>query len=82
MSRWQDGALMGVVLLTFSGIACEKPKTEATSPPTHGTETAPTKAASTAAESSMPCWPRFHGPQGDNISLETGLLKRWPAKGP
>ncbi|HUT11620.1 MAG TPA: PQQ-binding-like beta-propeller repeat protein [Thermoguttaceae bacterium] len=27
-------------------------------------------------------WPRFHGPNGDNISTETGLLKRWPAEGP
>ena len=27
-------------------------------------------------------WPRFHGPKGDNISTETGLLKQWPAGGP
>ena len=25
-----------------------------------------------------PSWPRFHGPKLDNISTETGLLKRWP----
>ncbi len=30
----------------------------------------------------MPYWPQFHGPKGDNISLETGLLKQWPEKGP
>src|SRR4030042_4465426 len=29
-----------------------------------------------------PFWPRFHGPKGDNISTETGLLKKWPAQGP
>ncbi len=27
-------------------------------------------------------WPRFHGPKGDNISTETGLLKEWPEQGP
>ena len=29
-----------------------------------------------------PSWPRFHGPNYDNISTETGLLKTWPDKGP
>jgi outer membrane protein assembly factor BamB len=27
-------------------------------------------------------WPQFRGPNRDNISTETGLLKTWPAKGP
>ena len=27
-------------------------------------------------------WPRFHGPKGDNISTETGLLTEWPERGP
>jgi outer membrane protein assembly factor BamB len=27
-------------------------------------------------------WPQFHGPRGDNISTETGLLKQWPEGGP
>lgn len=27
-------------------------------------------------------WPRFLGPRGDNTSLETGLLEKWPTKGP
>ncbi len=35
-----------------------------------------------AARADAPCWPRFHGPQGDNHSPETGLLKKWPPKGP
>jgi outer membrane protein assembly factor BamB len=29
-----------------------------------------------------PCWPRFHGPNGDNHSPDTGLLKQWPDDGP
>lgn len=27
-------------------------------------------------------WPQFRGPNGDGISLETGLLASWPAGGP
>ncbi len=27
-------------------------------------------------------WPQFHGPNRDNKSLDTGLLKRWPKGGP
>ena len=27
-------------------------------------------------------WPQFHGPRRDNRSLETGLLRQWPAEGP
>ncbi|MBA3973581.1 MAG: polyvinylalcohol dehydrogenase [Candidatus Solibacter sp.] len=33
--------------------------------------------AATAAD-----WPQFRGPGRDGISRETGLLRRWPAKGP
>ena len=29
-----------------------------------------------------PDWPQFRGPDRDNISKETGLLRRWPAGGP
>ena len=29
-----------------------------------------------------PWWPHFHGPRRDNISRETGLLKKWPENGP
>ncbi len=35
-----------------------------------------------AGDLQAPSWPRFHGPEGDNISPETGLLKRWPEEGP
>jgi len=27
-------------------------------------------------------WPRFHGPNRDNISTEKGLMKQWPQNGP
>jgi outer membrane protein assembly factor BamB len=27
-------------------------------------------------------WPQWHGPNRDNISAETGLLKEWPSGGP
>jgi outer membrane protein assembly factor BamB len=27
-------------------------------------------------------WPQFHGPNRDNLSIEKGLLKKWPEKGP
>lgn len=27
-------------------------------------------------------WPRFHGPNNDNISPDTGLMKTWPEGGP
>jgi outer membrane protein assembly factor BamB len=29
-----------------------------------------------------PWWPQFHGPKRDNVSRETGLLKKWPDDGP
>jgi outer membrane protein assembly factor BamB len=37
---------------------------------------APPKAAITAD------WPHWRGPDNDNVSKETGLLKEWPAGGP
>ena len=27
-------------------------------------------------------WPQFRGPQRDNVSKDTGLLKSWPKDGP
>jgi len=34
------------------------------------------------AADSNPNWPQFHGPNRDNLSTETGLLKKWPENGP
>lgn len=37
----------------------------------------------TAAENEgKPWWPQFHGPNRDNMSSDTGLLKQWPDGGP
>lgn len=30
----------------------------------------------------QPWWPCFHGPNRDNVSRETGLMKEWPEEGP
>jgi len=35
-----------------------------------------------AEPNDQPWWPQFHGPNRDNMSTETGLLKRWPEDGP
>jgi outer membrane protein assembly factor BamB len=35
-----------------------------------------------AAASGTPAWPKFHGPQGDNLSPAEGLLQQWPEDGP
>jgi outer membrane protein assembly factor BamB len=39
-------------------------------------------AASTAEDSPTGNWPQWRGPNRDGISLDTGLLKEWPAEGP
>jgi len=35
-----------------------------------------------AAADESPWWPQFHGPQRDNVSRDTVLLKSWPDGGP
>ncbi|NQU25227.1 MAG: PQQ-binding-like beta-propeller repeat protein [Candidatus Nealsonbacteria bacterium] len=47
----------------------------------------PPKTQTFATDASLPSsdasfWPCFHGPKGDNISTDTGLLKKWPDDGP
>jgi len=43
----------------------------------------PSGAASQQPETAAgPYWPRFHGPNNDNLSADTGLLKQWPEGGP
>jgi outer membrane protein assembly factor BamB len=34
------------------------------------------------AAAAEPEWPQFNGPRRDNLSTETGLLRRWPEGGP
>ena len=38
--------------------------------------------AASIANAADPYWPNFHGPNRDNISRETGLMKSWPDGGP
>jgi len=38
-------------------------------------------AANLLRGAEAPDWPQFHGPRGDNLSTDTGLMKRWPAAG-
>ena len=40
------------------------------------------EAASLETAENKAFWPQFHGPNRDNMSAETGLLKRWPEGGP
>jgi len=43
----------------------------------------PSSSPTTAAQAaSGGWWPRFHGPNQDNISPDTGLLRQWPEDGP
>ena len=35
-----------------------------------------------ASQGDQPFWPQFHGPNRDNLSGDTGLLKSWPEGGP
>ena len=39
-------------------------------------------AGSAKMAASTSDWPQWRGPQRNGISLETGLLKQWPAEGP
>jgi len=34
------------------------------------------------ADENQPYWPQFHGPNGNNISTDSGLLSEWPEGGP
>ena len=42
----------------------------------------PLMLAVAAASASAADWPQFHGPNRDNKSTDTGLLKTWPEGGP
>ena len=57
---------------------------ETTTPEGDGFVAAPPSTTGTTkvAPSDGPYWPRFHGPNHDNISSDTGLLKEWPDDGP
>lgn len=54
------------------------PETANTQPTDEPTQVAP----STESASGELLWPQFHGPNGDNLSSDTGLMKQWPEDGP
>jgi hypothetical protein len=82
---WRSGVVLAVAAIA----GCSKgPAPQANQPPgssrstgkTAATEVAalPSIFSTAAAPSGSPFWPRFHGPKGDNLSTDTGLLKKWP----
>jgi outer membrane protein assembly factor BamB len=68
MLRRRDLTLLVIVLLMLASLGC----------PRSAEKGKPLQKEKSAAAS----WPCFHGPKGDNISTETGLLKEWPKDGP
>jgi len=67
--------------------AAQSPAAAATPAPESSAASAASAASVSSATSATsaaagPFWPRFHGPKGDNISTDTGLLKEWPTDGP
>ncbi len=65
-----------------SGKAASPAQATPTAKAGRSSEVASASTSSTAAASGAPYWPRFHGPKGDNLSTDTGLLKQWPEEGP
>ena len=65
-------AFAAVVALACLVGCAEKPKSPAPA----------TKASEASRAPAAAFWPRFHGPNNDNISTEKGLLKKWPDSGP
>jgi outer membrane protein assembly factor BamB len=82
MLRWRDMVLLGTVLLTLTGVACERSTTKDVASQKQKAVTSPDKRAPVSPQTLAACWPCFHGPKGDNISPEIGLLKKWPKEGP
>jgi len=69
---------------TPAGGSSETPAGGSSETPAGGTAETPASPASalSAGGATGPFWPRFHGPQNDNLSTDTGLLKEWPEDGP
>ncbi|MBN2580190.1 MAG: PQQ-like beta-propeller repeat protein [Pirellulales bacterium] len=87
MHRLQNLALIGISGLMLTAVtACGKTGDEAVRLPSAEVDAPPDSPAAAdpapgTAETSA-SWPRFNGPKGDNLSTETGLLKKWPKGGP
>jgi outer membrane protein assembly factor BamB len=82
MLCWRDSVLLGTVLLMFTGVACDRSTTKDVPPQKDKAVTVPVNRSPISPETLAASWPCFHGPKGDNISPETGLLKKWPQEGP
>jgi outer membrane protein assembly factor BamB len=83
----------GVVLLVVVSWGCSRqqgsqgaktpsPGQAVSAKPDGASDVKPVSSGSTAAAPGTSFWPQFHGPKGDNLSADTGLLKEWPKAGP
>lgn len=61
-------------MLLFAGVTCASAWGAQDQPPSSSQKEARTPAPGH--------WPQWHGPNRDNVSTETGLLKEWPQGGP
>jgi len=50
--------------------------------PDEATVAEPDESGDVSSDGADCFWPRFHGPRGDNVSDDTGLLTEWPEGGP
>ncbi len=73
-------------LIKLSARSDVSTSTSTTSPkttiPKAPAKTAAPKTATSKARTGIAAWPQFRGPNHDNCSTETGLLKQWPTSGP
>lgn len=79
-----DRLVLAATAVGWLGIVgCQKPLEKGTVQPVAAVEKPAAAEEAPAKESAdSPFWPRFHGPNNDNISPATGLLKQWPEGGP
>ena len=69
---------LAAALIVISGMtSCSKQEPQRPLSTTHSRPIQPADEVLLSSE-----WPQFHGPNLDNLSTETGLLKVWPAGGP
>ncbi len=73
--------------LALTGCSDDSPPPFQPPPPPPPPEIIPLRTETFAEDvprppSDLSYWPRLHGPAGDNISTDTGLLTEWPEGGP
>lgn len=67
--------------ITARSDAPTTPTPRTVTPKEKPTKPTPDRGTASASNTGHP-WPQFRGPNRDNISRETGLVKSWPADGP